>query len=142
MERLPDPKDMQRRGIVELAVARAVVMAPEHLLVAFANSDSYRGSAPLAQRIVRELHHSGFRLKNPDGQPFAPDDDVSPRRRMALEDYVQTALDLTSVGTRTILMSYDRRNQARAISEVSETIVRSFRVSKVVLERRRNAWDR
>lgn len=65
------------------------------------------------------------------------DDDFNPQTRMAIEDYVKLALGLTDAGTRAILKSYDRRSQSKSIDQITETICNSFRVNKVVLERRR-----
>lgn len=140
-----DPKDLQRHAIIGKAVARAVVDAPEYMFEAFANGDVDRGSGFLARRIVTEIHHAGFCLKDADKKPFRPDEDefeIAPEQRMALEDYVRLGLELTGVGTRVILKAHDRRNQRDAIDQVTEIICNSFRVNQVVLKRRRNPWDR
>jgi len=132
-----DPKDIQRVSIVGKAVARAVTMASEEMLQAYFLAKHPDCSAHLAGSIVRELHHSGFRLKDPNSQPFRPDEWDNLPGRLALQDYVKMALDLTDAGTRSILKSYDRRSQAKAIDQITETICNSFRVNKVVLERKR-----
>ena len=140
-----DPKNLQRYSIVGQAVARAVVNAPEFMFEAFASGDADRGSGLLARRIVTEIHHAGFCLKDADKKPFRPDEDefeIAPQQRMALEDYVRLGLELTGVGTRVILKAHDRRNQRDAIHQVTEIICNSFRVNQVVLKRRRNPWDR
>lgn len=132
-----DPKDLQRYSIVGRALARAVVDAPESVFRGYLHADAERGSMPLARSVVRELKHAGFRLKDPGKRPFRPDDGESPQARMALEDYVQMALDMASAGTRAILNSYDRRNQRKALDDLTEAICNSFRANKVVLEKAR-----
>ena len=130
-----DSKDIRRVSIVGRALARAVVDAPEDIFTAYADGDAYRGSGLLAQRVVRELKHAGFRLKDADARPMRPEREMDLPGRMALEDYVQMALDMAGAGTRSILKSYDRRNQRKAIDDLTEAICNSFRANKVVLER-------
>lgn len=138
---MDDPKDLQRYAIVGRALARAIVDMPEDILKAYADGRRDNGAGLIARAIVRELKHAGFALKDADKKPWLPQDPdaimAAPERRINLEDYVQMALDIASVGTRVTLYSYDRRNQRLALNRLTEAICNSFRANRVTLERSR-----